>query len=189
MSILNQESDGQFNILIALSKCLVFSGSMSKEKLIDLCAPKSLIANPKRAKATLNRWIELGLFQADDVVSVAEKFKKQLSKKNYCVAELICAAANQIFEMGSNDNFWYSEENKSADFCRAQAWMLAQDVYSFQPTSWKEVEALAILQGVEQPAKSNQKCTPETPRVFGNDTRWNGFTSWSEFLGFGNTMF
>ena len=189
MSILNQESDGQFNILIALSKCLVFSGSMSKEKLIDLCAPKSLIANPKRAKATLNRWIELGLFQADDVVSVAEKFKKQLSKKNYCVAELICAAANQIFEMGSNDNFWYSEENKSADFCRAQAWMLAQDVYSFQPTSWKEVEALAILQGVEQPAKSKQKCTPETPRVFGNDTRWNGFTSWSEFLGFGNTMF
>ena len=191
MSILNRPSDGLFNVLIALTKCLVSQGSLSRDKLLNLCIPKSVDPEQDMATKTLNRWVELGVLATEKggLITIAEPFRKALSKKKYSLQQLVNSITLRVFDESNNENFWYSEENKSADFCRAQAWMLMQDVYSFRPKSWKEVEAFATQQGVEKPATSKQKCTPETPRVFGNGTRWNGFTSWSDFLGFGNTMF
>ena len=180
MSILNRPSDGLFNVLIVLARCLVSQGSLSRQKLLDLCIPKSLDPKQDMATKTLNRWIELGLFDADkdDVVSIAEPFKKTLSKKKYSLQELVMAISSRVFSDSNNENFWASEENRSADYSRAQSWMLMQDVYSFSPKSYKEVEKAAIGQMVAKEFS-----------VFTNDTRWSGFSSWSEFLGFGNSLF
>lgn len=190
MSVLNRPSDGLFNVLIVLIRCLVSQGSLSRQKLLDLCIPKSLDPKQDMATKTLNRWIELGVLttQADGTIAIADQFKKDLTKKKYSLQRLINSITQRVFDESNNKNFWYSEENKSADFCRAQAWALAQDVYIF-PKSWKEVETLARLQGVEHASKANENCTPEKPILFGNSTRWNGLTSWSEFLGFGNSLF
>ena len=137
MSILNRPSDGLFNVLIVLARCLVSQGSLSRQKLLDLCIPKSLDPKQDMATKTLNRWIELGLFDADkdDVVSIAEPFKKVLSKKKYSLQELVMAISSRVFSDSNNENFWASEENRSADYSRAQSWMLMQDVYSFSPKS------------------------------------------------------
>ena len=180
MSILNRPSDGLFNVLIVLARCLVSQGSLSRQKLLDLCIPKSLDPKQDMATKTLNRWIELGLFDTDkdDVVSIAEPFKKVLSKKKYSLQELVMAISSRVFSDSNNENFWASEENRSADYSRAQSWMLMQDVYSFSPKSYKEVEKAAIGQMVAKEFS-----------VFTNDTRWSGFSSWSEFLGFGNSLF
>ncbi len=180
MSILNRPSDGLFNVLIALTRCLVSQGSMTRQKLLDLCIPKSLDPKQDMAIKTLNRWIELGFFDSDekDLVSISEPFKQSLSRKKYSLPELVRAISNRVFSEQNNANFWDSEENKSADFTRAQAWMLMQDVYAFSPSSYKEVEKAAAGQML---AKEYS--------LFTNDTRWSGFSSWSEFLGFGNTMF
>ena len=180
MSILNRPSDGLFNVLIALTKCLVSQGSMSRQKLLDLCIPKSLDPKQDMATKTLNRWVELGVFDSDkdDTVSIAEPFKKSLNKKNYSLQELVLAISDRVFSESNNENFWASEENRSADFSRAQAWMLMQDVYAFNPKSYKEVEKAATEQMVAKEFS-----------VFTNDTRWSGFSSWSEFLGFGNSLF
>ena len=180
MSILNRPSDGLFNVLIALTRCLVSQGSLSRQKLLDLCIPKSLDPKQDMATKTLNRWIELGLFDSnkDDVVSIAEPYKKALSKRKYSLQELVMAISSRVFSDSNNENFWASEENRSADYSRAQSWMLMQDVYSFSPKSYKEVEKAAIGQMVAKEFS-----------VFTNDTRWSGFSSWSEFLGFGNSLF
>ena len=63
----------------------------------------------------------------------------------------------------------------SADMCRITAWILAQDVHTLRPTNFREPEALYL----------DQLGTGE--KIFQNDTRWNGFKSWSGFLGFGST--
>ena len=178
MSILNRPSDGLFNVLIALTKCLMSQGSMPRQKLLDLCIPKSLDPKQDMATKTLNRWLELGIFESteDGTVSISEQHKSNLNKRRYSLEQLISAVTTQVFSARNNERFWASDENKSADFSRAQSWMLMQDVYVFQPTSYKEVERLVAEQMV---AKEYS--------VFTNDTRWTGFVAWSEFLGFGNS--
>ena len=38
MSILNRPSDGLFNVLIVLVRCLLAQGAMNREKLLSICA-------------------------------------------------------------------------------------------------------------------------------------------------------
>ena len=165
MSILNRPSDGLFNALIALTKCLVSQGPLNRDKLLNLCIPKSLDSKQDMATKTLNRWVELGLFEIEeDIVSIAEEFKGTLNKKKFSTNELTIAVSQNVFAPENNKNFWASEENRAADFSRAQAWMLAQDIYSFQPKSHPEVEKVVTTQ---MEAKEYS--------VFQNNTRWNGF--------------
>jgi len=173
MSILNRPSDGLFNVLIVILRCLIRVGAMSEKKLIDMCAPQTAVSSQDQAKKTLNRWRELGLLvDDDDKIAIAPDYQKQLSKKNlsnYAMASVMRAV---ILNPANNERFWVSEGNRSADFTRAVCWMLAQDVFAFQPTSHSVAEKL-----------ESSQLANET--VFTNDTRWSGFKSWASFLGFG----
>ena len=63
---------------IALYRALRCYGPMSREKLVDLCAPDSLLAgkytgSARMANKTLTRWTQLGFFvQEGDAVRVSE---------------------------------------------------------------------------------------------------------------------
>ncbi len=175
MGILNQPSDGLFNVLIVLAKCLVTFGPMKKDKLIGLCAPAS-ITDQSMATTTLRRWTQIGLFFEDDEqIRFSGELSQKLSKRNFTLNELADSIRELIYSPQNNERFWEKDKNQSADMCRLTAWMLAQDVHRFRPSNFQQADDLYVKQvnmvGVE--------------RQFTNSTRWNGFTSWGTFLGFG----
>ena len=177
MSILNQSSDGLVSVLVALARTSIVIGAMQKKKLLDICSPSSL-GDGKQDKAakTLNRWIELGLFSLSEKedVRIAEKYHGRLRKNDASVESIAEVAREVVLQPTNNSNFWSDEENRSADFCRAVSWMLAQDVHQFIPTSYSQVES-----------KAAEQVTSSKTVIFQNDTRWAGFVSWASFLGFG----
>ena len=179
MSILNRPSDGLVSVLVAMVRSSVLLGSMPKSKLLDVCSPKSLgDGKQDMATKTLNRWLELGLFVMSDKeeVKVADEYRSGLKKAN-ASAEAIAEIARQIvLTPDNNQHFWSDTENKSADFTRAAAWMLAQDVHAFVPTSHAAVEPLC-----------NDQVLSSEVILLQNDTRWPGYTSWATFLGFGRS--
>jgi hypothetical protein len=175
MSILNSSSDGQLNILIAFARTLVAEGSSTKERLLRVCVPASLERRGARASPTLTRWTELGLFELKgDEVDIAEQFKARLNKRHYSTEQLTACVRECVFADENNDQFWQAEENRAADFTRLQAWVLAQDVYTFSG-KYADVEAMASQQASGLP-------------VIQNDTRWSPFISWSVFLGFSQAI-
>jgi len=178
MSILNRPSDGLVSVLVALVRTSVMLGTMSKNKLLDICSPKSLgDGRQDMATKTLNRWIELGLFTLTekDEVKVAEDYRLRLRKAHVTAGAVAETARETVLSRVNNKNFWSDEENRSADFSRAVSWMLAQDVHQFIPTSYtNQVEPKALEQ-----ASSAEVI------LFQNDTRWAGYVSWATFLGFG----
>ena len=174
MSILNRTNDGLFNVLIAILRCLIHTGPLAEKKVIDLCAPPSAISSPDRfAKKTLNTWVELGLLVEEDAkIAIAPEYSKRLSKKSLSNSAIAGVLRELTLKPTNNERFWEAEDNRSADFTRAVSWMLAQDIYAFQPTSHTvagKLESLQLSDAV----------------VFTNDTRWSGFKSWANFLGFG----
>jgi hypothetical protein len=150
---------------------------MPKSKLLDVCSPKSLVDGKQdMATKTLNRWIELGLFHVTEKeeVRIADEYRSGLRKVNVSADGITDVVRQIVLAPANNMNFWSDEENRSADFTRAVCWMLAQDVHQFVPSSYSQVEPKALEQ-----AKSANVI------LFQNDTRWTGFVSWANFLGFG----
>lgn len=181
MSILNRPSDGLFNVLIVLIRCSITFGVMPRAKLLDLCAPKTLgDGKQDMAAKTLNRWTQLGLFETpkDDHVRIVDEYRSFLKKESVPNSAIATVVRQLIFAKENVVNFWEEEENRTADFCRAAAWMLAQDIYSFNPTSYVEVEN-----------RSNAQTRPfETGKsIFRGDVTWPGYSSWSSFLGLGHS--
>jgi hypothetical protein len=179
MSILNRPSDGLVSVLIATVRSSVLLGSMPKNKLLDVCSPKSFgDGRQDMAIKSLNRWIELGLFTVSeqDDVKVADEFRGRLKKANGTTEAIAEVCRQIVLSPANNKNFWSDEENRSADFSRAASWMLAQDVHQFAPTSYSQVEPRALEQG-----------NSAEVILFQNDTRWSGYVSWATFLGFGRS--
>lgn len=177
MSILNRPSDGLVSVLVALVRSSVILGAMPKNKLLDVCSPKSLgDGKQDMAIKTLNRWVELGCFDFSDKdeLKVTEEYRSKLRKANASPESIGSVAREIVLKQDNNKNFWNDEENRSADFTRAVSWMLAQDIHEFVPTSYSQVEPRVLEQ-----AKSADIV------IFQNDTRWSGFVSWATFLGFG----
>lgn len=175
MGILNQPSDGLFNVLIALAKCLVTTGPVKKDKLLGVCAPASL-TDQRMAKTTLRRWTQIGLFvEVDGEIRFSDELPFKLSRRNFSAEKLAHVIRSLIYEPRNNERFWDREDNQSADMCRLTSWMLAQDVHSFRPRNFQDADDLYV----------KQVSMPGVERQFTNSTRWNGFTSWGTFLGFG----
>lgn len=175
MSILNQTNDGLFNVLIVLAKCLVFFGPIKKDKLLALCAPAS-ITDQDMANKTLRRWTQIGLFQEYEAeIRFSDELPNKFTRRSFTPDELADSIRHLIYAPRNNERFWEKEKSQSADMCRLTAWMLAQDVHQFRPSNFQQADDLYVKQinmtGVE--------------RQFTNSTRWNGFTSWGTFLGFG----
>ncbi|MDA1015949.1 MAG: protein DpdG, partial [Planctomycetota bacterium] len=174
MSILNRPSDGLFNMVVVLHKTLLHEGAMNRDKLLALVAPASVSEDRKMASSSLNRWTDLGLFEESDgnvrissaLPAPREKAKAEASLPS-TMRRLVLAHAN-------NANFWDAEGSASADFTRAVAWMLAQDVYRCSLVGHKDAAEL----------ENDQIAVPDRT-LFQNDTRWPGFKAWAPFLGFG----
>ncbi len=180
MSILNRPSDGLASVLVSLVRTIVTIGSASKEKLLDIASPTSLNDGQNdqdMARKTLNRWQELGLFAPTEKgeLRLADEYRSQLKKEDMTPASIAHVARQIVLNADNNKNFWSDTENKSADFTRAAAWMLAQDVHSFMPSSHSVVEKLC-----------NDQAAPDVI-LLQNDTRWAGYVSWATFLGLGRS--
>jgi hypothetical protein len=169
MSLLNLFNDGTHSVLVAIFRLLLAEKSMERERLLSLCAPADL-ADAKHTRATLNTWVELGLFarSAEDKISI----HPQIASKERREESLPRLARRQALAEENNERFWEAEKSHSADFTRAISWLLAQDVYEAEYSTWETV----------QPVIQSQ--APES-EVFGkNNTRWNGLKAWAPFLGF-----
>ena len=171
MSLLNMPSDGTRGVLVAIFRLLLAEKSVDRERLLSLCAPEE-VAVPKYTRITLNTWVDLGLFDcsSDDKVSISPLIPTKERREDL----LAVWASRRALAPGNNERFWEVEKSRSADFTRATAWLLAQDVYEAEHSSWPVVQAIMKIQ------------MPGNDAVFGkNDTRWNGLRKWAPFLGFG----
>jgi hypothetical protein len=168
VTVLNQASDGLFNVLIVLVRALVRFGPRSREELYRACGAEVEAVDASHLTRTLTRWIELGLFGIEDsAVVILEPYRSALGKSADIAEIRLPKVAQQ-----NNARFWESEESKSADLSRGTAWMLAQDVYTLDPNS----DRLAELE-------TRQLIDPDRP-IAQNNTRWNGLRTWMVYLGF-----
>lgn len=175
MSILNQASDGLFNVLIVLVRAIVRFGPKDREDLILACGGAAEAFDTSQLTRTLNRWIELGLFGEDKgAIIITEPYRSALGKNaDDAEVRLPKVACTVALLPTNNTRFWESEEAKSADLSRGVAWMLAQDIYTLDVNS----DRLAELEGRQLIDSGSQK-------IAQNNTRWNGLKSWMLYLGF-----
>lgn len=176
MSILNRPSDGLPSVLVALWRTLLSYGPQADDRLLELCAPTSVVPDgkPDMARKTLTRWTQLGFFsQSDGTVHLDARLADipidDLDGLRAAVLRLVVAPENNpaLNSAPGEDH----EGSMASDYTRAGAWVLAQDPYAF-PTSYRGVESLQGDQRVN-------------PKPFTNDTRWVGFVDWATFLGIG----
>ena len=79
MSVLNGPSDGILSTLVVCCKCLLTWGEMTRERLLGLCAPASVVKDQSYVNNTIKRWVELGfLAEVKDKI----KIKKELQVPN-----------------------------------------------------------------------------------------------------------
>lgn len=175
MSILNQASDGLFNVLIVLVRALVRFGPKSREDLILACGGAAEQFDTSHLARTLNRWIELGLFEdGNGGIIISEPYRSALGRNADDAEACLPKIARTVALLPANNmRFWESEEAKSADFSRGLAWMLAQDVYTLDVNS----DRLAEMEGRQLVDSGVQK-------IAQNNTRWNGLKTWMLYLGF-----
>jgi hypothetical protein len=174
MSILNRPADGLLSVLLALRRALIAYGKQPEEDLLGLIAPSSVVTDgkPDMARKTLTRWKQLAFFSdVDGVIALSEPIARidtdDLDGLRVAVLRLILAPENSATVLGEDCDD--GEGSRAADCTRALAWALIQDPYAF-PSTYKTGEALQDKQGVK-------------PKIFINDTRWNGFAEWAVFLG------
>ena len=175
MSILNTASDGLFNVVIILVRMIIKFGPQPREDLLALCGTKFELIEETKAVASIIRWLELGLFvENNKKIAIAEYYKNILGNNpDLSEVRLPKVIRKIILSPENNANFWSSEENKSADFCRGIAWLLAQNVYTLDTSSHEAINELEASQILD-----------ETRRMFQNDVRWTGAKTWSVYLGF-----
>jgi hypothetical protein len=174
MSILNRPADGLLTVLLALRRALIAYGEQTEEDLLALVAPPSVLSDgkPDMARKTLTRWKQLGFFRdVNGMIALGEPIARiatdDLDGLRVAVLRLILSPENNATVLGEDGQD--GEGSKAADCTRALAWALIQDPYCF-PSTYKGGESLHDKQGVK-------------PKVFINDTRWNGFAEWAVFLG------
>lgn len=173
MAILNMENDGMPGQIFIALKALVALGPMTRDRLISICAPEPAV-DPKRFRSAVTRWTQLGLFvEADGKIRVASDYNWLSNlERDEAIRQMPSVVREVALNETNNRNFWDANSNLSADFSRAAAWILAQDIYTL-PSSAEQIQVLESLQ-----------IGNEARRMLQNDTRWNGFKHWSVFMGF-----
>ena len=174
MSVLNQASDGLFNVLIVLVRVLVRLGPRSREDLLRACGAEVDDVDSGHLTRTLNRWIELGLFGVEnDAIGLLEPYRSILGKSADTAEVRLPKVARTVAMLPQNNlRFWESEEAKSADLSRGVAWVLAQDIYTLNPST----ERLAELETL-------QLTDPGRP-ILQNNGRRSELRTWMSYLGF-----
>lgn len=174
MSLLNLTSDGLPNILVVLYATLAKARSrLTKEDLLDAVAPTSVVKEPRLARTTLNRWIELGLFNADpdtEVLSLDREPDTDMRSEADIVRAVRMAARRVALDEKNNADLWAREEARAADLSRSLAWLLAQDIHR--------------LGGQSLFTLANDHLMGTNITLMQNEARASGLRSWGQFLGF-----
>lgn len=174
MSLLNLTNDGLPNLLVVLYSTVALARSpLTTDELLDAVAPASVVADAHMARATLNRWTELGLFRLDDAgtrVVLAQEPATAIKMDIDVISAARIAARQCALSAVNNPELWARQSARAADLTRSLAWLLAQDVYK---TRFSDVQSLEL----------NQVANDEL-RLMQNDTRKNGLQFWGHFLGF-----
>lgn len=184
MSILNLQSDGLHPIVLTLARIVAQNKSIARDDLINICVPQSGSATESdkdpatRARATLARWISLGLFveDRDEIRLIVDLMRGESVDVFTERLPVICRNLALSKEHGvplwpADGSISEEEAGRTADLCRGLAWCLAQDIYAL-PSTHGEIESLVTTQ------------VQEGRFIFLNDTRWAGLRSWARFFGF-----
>jgi hypothetical protein len=181
MSILNRASDGLASVLVVLVRTLRKKGSMARDKLEALVAPPSLehvdtgFKKGLQVRQTLNRWVQIGLFQEEDgAISMAKGYEEGPTEGIAGLRALGTQLRQLVLATDNNQGLLSSKPGMAADFTHAVCWMLAQDPFELTSGGYKDL--------VNQ--MENRQFSGE-PFPFQNDTRWAGFKDWAPLLGFG----
>lgn len=175
MSLLNLPSDGLPNILVTLAATLQRTRkSLTRADLLARVAPEGVAhKDGEMARQTLNRWLELGLFEeSNESVRLAQPLEPSASDEIAFLRAVQDAARRCVLSEVNNPDLWAQRGAKAADLTRSLAWLLAQDVYrfSFGKNEMGDLEAAQIADN--------------DSRLMRNDTRQNGLKFWGHFLGF-----
>jgi hypothetical protein len=175
MSLLNRPSDGLHSVLVAIFKLLLMRGKLPRQELLLLIAPPTLFADQdedkkqEMAKKTLNRWVQIGLFQKSDNDEISITGDK---KSKFTIESLPTLSRNLALKPENNSDFLDQEPQGTGDFTRAITWLLAQNAWKLDLRSWEDIESLI-----------KQQC-PAGLTILQNNTRWPGLKALSCFLGF-----
>ena len=119
MSLLNLTNDGLPNILVVLYTTLARSRSaLSAQDLLEAVAPEFVVRDPRLARTTLNRWIELGLFKEDPEsreLSLDRKPTTDMKSEADIVRAVRMAARRVALSHENNSDLWAREEARAAD--------------------------------------------------------------------------
>src|SRR3569833_1730901 len=146
MSLLNITNDGKRGVLVAIYRLLLAVFSMDRDRLLSLCAPAGL-CEPYHARGTLNTWVELGLLESsgDDKnpkISISQHVPREERRE-----ELLSVwASRRTLARENNERFWETEDSRCADFTRATAWLLAQNVYEAEHKTKPNIQAIMKIQ-------------------------------------------
>lgn len=181
MGILNRPSDGNVTILIAVARTLALldkkGEGIAREKLEQWCAPENVVerGSPQWTSflATLNTWVQLGfLVEDDNGIRLCDEVVG--TKPDALQEQLPGVLTDIVLRAENNESLWRVEDSGGADFTRALLWSLAQSPYDF-PDTHSDAEVRV----------SAQISTNAGVVVFQNDTRWQGFSEYARYLGFG----
>jgi hypothetical protein len=174
MSLLNLTSDGLPNILVVLYTTLAKTRSrLTVEALLKKVAPANVVKDPRLARTTLNRWIELGLFVQDPDSGELSLFREpetNMTSELEILRAVRMAARHIAFAIRNNTDLWLAEEARAADLSRSLAWLLAQNVYRIGD------ENLFTL--------ANAQVRGADTVIMQNEARAAGLKTWGYFLGF-----
>jgi hypothetical protein len=173
MSLLNIASDGLPNVLVVLYATTARARvPLTRDDLIETVAPKGVVhEDAKMVRQTLNRWIELGLFnEVNSTITLASPPESELRDHAEVMLAVRKAARRCALSQENNSDLWASQGARAADLTRSLAWLLAQDVYRI---AFRNLEELELAQ-----------VTDSSVRLMQNDTRRNGLQFWGHFLGF-----
>ena len=178
MSLLNLPSVGLHGVLAAVYRLLSTERKpMPREKLELLCGPEHGV-KPTHLSNTIRNWVKIGLFvEGEDGIAV----DPDLSADDRRSAALPRVARRYVLRDDNNRDLWANEEANAADFTRALAWLLAQDIYETELTGWSAAERRVQAQLPKNRLDENNK----DKKFIVNDTRWNGLKAWAAWLGFG----
>jgi len=170
MSVLNNASDGLHTVLIVLFQTLLNTKSGLVEETLRLRLEPPNAGG--KFDHTLRRWIELGLLEKQgDKVAVAKRYRAPSNRIVPGSLEHVAwAARTAAFAPENNERFWEATQSRSADLTRSLAWLLCQDVYSFDWSSIAELEAAQLMD--------------ESKRFARNSNRVSMLRSWGALLGF-----
>ncbi len=180
MSVINSPNDGIVSTLVVCCKCLLTWGEMTRERLLGLCAPVSVVADQGYVNNTINTWVKLGfLSEVKNKIKIKKEEHHKLLEKELDKGQLksLPVILRRVLLSGANNPaklFWEKEEDiKACDFSRGAAWYLLQDPFIIT-SAWRVIVRLGQTQLVLGKESSEVDTDSQEGRVFVSDITWGG---------------